>query len=394
MAAVGRSRERSGMTEPSLLQSTRALAPLLHALRDETERSRRLPPPLVAALIETGLFRLAVSRMEAGLETSALGALLVFEELASREAAAAWVVWNNTLPALMSRFLSAGARRALFGSPNLVTANSTRPTGQASREGTGFRIRGRWSLVSGCELADLFLLHAVVTQPPSAPGSPEMIMAYLPKDACRIVDTWHAGGLRGTGSHDVVVEDAWVAAEHCVWFLHPLQLEAALYAMPFAATLSAGCASICLGIARGALEALLSIAHTKMLTDRRVSLRDQPGFLAQVARMQSQLTAARLYLHEAVDAAWRACEAKAPVTLDQRANIWQAANYAAANAKAVVRAAYEAAGASALYESCPIERAHRDLHAVTQHVILSDLWLEEAGRVAVGSPPLAPMFLS
>jgi hypothetical protein len=57
-----------------------------------------------------------------------------------------------------------------------------------------------------------------------------------------------------------------------------------------------------------------------------------------------------------------------------------------------VRTAYEQAGASALYETCPIERAHRDLHAATQHVILQELWLEEAGRVALGAAPLAPLF--
>ena len=53
-----------------------------------------------------------------------------------------------------------------------------------------------------------------------------------------------------------------------------------------------------------------------------------------------------------------------------------------------------AAGASALYEQCPLERAHRDLHAAMQHVILQDVWLEDAGRVALGTPPLAPMFAS
>ena len=82
---------------------------------------------------------------------------------------------------------------------------------------------------------------------------PELIMAYVPKPSCRIVDTWQAGGLRGTGSHDVIVEDEFVPEAKSISFSQPSRLHAPLYRMPFAATMSAGCAAICLGIARSAL---------------------------------------------------------------------------------------------------------------------------------------------
>jgi alkylation response protein AidB-like acyl-CoA dehydrogenase len=220
-----------------------------------------------------------------------------------------------------------------------------------------------------------------------------MIMAYLPRAACRVVDTWHAGGLRGTGSHDVVVEDAWAPRTHCVWFDQPLRLTAALYRMPFAALLSAGCGSLCLGIAAGALRTLLDLVQTKQLTDVPLALRDQPRVLSELARMQSSLAAARLLLEDTVGAAWRSCELPAPVSMPDRANIFAAAQHAAKAALQTVRSSYELAGASALYESCPIERAHRDIHAATQHVILSELWLEDAGRIALGAAPRSPLFV-
>jgi indole-3-acetate monooxygenase len=374
------------MAVPTILETARALAPLMLSLRAQTERDRRPPPALVEALIDAQLFRLSVPREQGGLEASPLDALCVFEELASSEAAVAWLVWNNTLPALLSRHLSHAARSALFG-PRTVLANSTRPTGRAVREHDGFRVSGRWALVSGCELADVLLLRALATPP-------EMIMAYLPSRACQIVDTWHAGGLRGTGSHDVIVDGEWVPATHCVSFTQPVQLGSALYAMPFAATLSAGCASLCLGIARSALHTLLELGRTKQLVDRSTALRDQPAFLTRLAAMQAEHAAARMLLHAAVSEAWRMSQAGAPATLDERARIWQAAHHAAGAAKRVVRTAYELAGASALFEDCPIERAHRDLHAATQHIILQEAWLEDVGRVALGGAPLAPLFAS
>ena len=139
---------------------------------------------------------------------------------------------------------------------------------------------------------------------------------------------------------------------------------------------------------------MIELARTKLLTDRAVALRDQPGCLLRVARMQAQLRAARLLLHETVGEVWRSILAGAEVGLQARAEIWQAALHAVAASKDVVRTAYEAAGASALYVDCPLERAHRDLHAATQHVILQEVWLEEAGRVQLGAAPLSPMFAS
>ena len=72
--------------------------------------------------------------------------------------------------------------------------------------------------------------------------------------------------------------------------------------------------------------------------------------------------------------------------------MWRGALHATKAAKAVVTAMYEAAGASALYVDCPIERAHRDIFAVGQHIILAHGWMEGAGRVRLGLKANGPMF--
>ncbi len=69
------------------------------------------------------------------------------------------------------------------------------------------------------------------------------------------------------------------------------------------------------------------------------------------------------------------------MTERQRARLWKSGHHAAQVSRAVVRSMYEAAGTSALYVDCPIERAHRDVHAVMQHVVFAPLWLEAAGQV-------------
>src|SRR5882757_4854942 len=107
-----------------------------------------------------------------------------------------------------------------------------------------------------------------------AAGVPEARMVYLPKGSYRILDTWHVGGLRGTGSHDVVVDDIFVPAQRTFSLLDPDHIDRPLYRMPFVATMGAWCAAICLGIAQAATDTLLALSASKVPVDPGPGLRD------------------------------------------------------------------------------------------------------------------------
>ena len=61
--------------------------------------------------------------------------------------------------------------------------------------------------------------------------------------------------------------------------------------------------------------------------------------------------------------------------------------------RSAVSEIYAAAGASALYTDNLIERAHRDIHAVAQHIAIQPFWLEQAGLVGFDSEPNHPLFM-
>jgi alkylation response protein AidB-like acyl-CoA dehydrogenase len=186
----------------SATTAARELVPLLTALRDETERERGLPAQIVERLVDTRLSRIAVAQQYDGLELPVSEALEVYEVLAAAEASVAWIVWNNSLPCFLSRFLGAATRAELFADRRWLYANSTRPTGKAVADGDGYRVSGRWSLVSGCELAEWVALACIVHDGNGprmqAPGVPEQRLAVLRRGSFEILDTWHVGGLRGT----------------------------------------------------------------------------------------------------------------------------------------------------------------------------------------------------
>ncbi len=383
------------------LSAARALRATIREARKETEETRSLTPQVVECLIEAGLCRLALPTDLGGIETDPVVALKVYEELAYAEASAAWLAWNNQYVCLSSRYSPDSIWKELFSDRRLLFAICSRPTGTGVVVEDGLRVSGRWPLVSGCELADWIPLMCVLTDGTEprmlASGGPDTRMAYLPKGSYTILDTWHVGGLRGTGSHDVVVDDVFVPTERTFSDRNAVTLNRPLYRMPFLTTMSAGCAAICLGIAQAATDTLLELGRSNVQGGPRniplPVLRDRPAVQAMVAMAAAELDAARLLLHDALGDLWSACHQAAGGTDAQRVRVWSGSIHAARTAKAVVTQMYEAAGTAALYVDCPIERAHRDIHAVMQHAALGHQRLEEAGRVMLGLEPINPRFL-
>ena len=193
-----------------LLEVARAFRPRILAEREHIEEGRRLPVDLTRELAGAGFFRIFLPAAYGGLDLTPMEGMEVYEELARADASVAWCVWNGNVNWTTAQLTKEVAQR-IFDDPGMILANSTRPSGQAAVVEGGYRVSGRWSLVSGCQLSSWFILLSVVHEngtPRRTPsGGPESRFMLCPAADCEIVDTWTTGGLRGTGSHDVVVRD-------------------------------------------------------------------------------------------------------------------------------------------------------------------------------------------
>ncbi len=80
-------------------------------------------------------------------------------------------------------------------------------------------------------------------------------------------------------------------------------------------------------------------------------------------------------------------------TVEDRAVLYSAGLYAASVARECVLAMHAAAGTTALYVDCPLERSIRDLQTMERHIAAQPVWLEDSGRVLVGHEPINPLFM-
>jgi alkylation response protein AidB-like acyl-CoA dehydrogenase len=378
------------------LAAARTLAPTILRSRNETEAARRLAEPIVAGLRNARLCRMALAEDVAGLAMSTPDMLDVYEALAYAEPSVAWIVWNNAFSCFFSRHLAPKARHEIFGDEQWLYGGSSRPTGKAAVDGDDYRVDGRWSLVSGCELAEWLMLMCSIEengQPRMVgPKQPEMRFVFVRRGDFEILDTWHVGGLRGTGSHDVVVQGVRIPRSHTLSPAEPSTLDAPLGRIPIICSMAAGYGAQTLGIAQCSIDTLVELTKTKVAPDSGIGLRERTDVLESIVRHGAALDAARAYLRGCTEKLWETAETGARVPLDTISGVWAAGLHAADAALRAVVATYAAGGTTSLYTDCPLERAHRDIHAMLRHIVVQPFWLWDAGRVKLGIAPTHPLY--
>jgi alkylation response protein AidB-like acyl-CoA dehydrogenase len=212
------------------------------------------------------------------------------------------------------------------------------------------------------------------------------------------VDTWDVSGLAGTGSHDVVIDQVFVAAPYTCYFGPGMERQCTHYQSPvyhyvLYASFALPIGAVALGIAQGAIDAGLELTQSKTSGGSTEPLREQPMFQIRLAEAVALVRSARAWLHAVVQHTWELLLTTGDVPFAARAELLLAAANATRSAALAVDILYTAAGASANYRRSPLQRALRDIHAATQHMGTAPQQFESAGRMLVGLPPLQPLIL-
>jgi alkylation response protein AidB-like acyl-CoA dehydrogenase len=379
-------------TEELLRAHARELAARIAAAAPAIEEQRRVPEPLVSEIARAGFFRMLVPRDVGGLEVEPGAMIDVLAEIARGDGSAGWAVMIGATSGVIGAYLPEPAAREIFATnPDVVVGGAFHPRGRATVVDGGYRVRGRWPFASGCQHCGWLLGGCIVFEGDKPKlregGAPEARMMILPANEVTILDTWHVSGLRGTGSHDIVIEDAFVPAERSVWFsIDPVRRGGALYAFPVYGLLALGIAAVALGIARGAIDDLLELAGAKVPTGSRRPLAERAATQTTVAQASALLASARAHVHATVDEIWQTATCGDSPTLDQRARLRLAATHAVRDAARIVDLAYECGGATSIYADSALQRRFRDVHVATQHVLVAPATYELAGRVLLGLP--------
>jgi len=380
-----------------LIEAARGLKPEIDAVREELDRRRQLPLALVEALRAAGMFSLWLPGTLGGPALNVVDFVKVIEELARFDGSVGWCASIGACYSRLAGCLAPEVAAKVFDGGRSVLAGTLNPTGKAEVVPGGYRVTGRWAYGSGIEHSTWTIGNCVV-QDGDVPrletsGAPEVRLMIFPTKATEIIDTWHVGGLRGTGSHDYRVADLFVAQDHSLQGFTPAPtVPGTLYSLPMTTVFGVSIAAVPLGIARAAIDALVDLAHVKTPMGSKVMLRDKSAIQAGVGRAEALLRSARAFLFETVQELWDEVDGGAPASMRKRALVRLANAQAAAASAEAVDLMHNAGGGTSVYESNRLERCFRDVHAATQHIAVATSNYELSGRVLLGLDPGTPRF--
>jgi indole-3-acetate monooxygenase len=392
--------DSAGVLTHPVVAAAEALAQAARAGRGEAEAARRTPAALAEQVAAAGLYQLYLPRMVGGPQVSPIEGFLAIEAISRGDGTVGWCAMIASIMASQLARLPPEVGRELAGTPaDYRACGSGRPGGPTEGrawpvEG-GWRVSGQWNFASGFDNARWLYCTCVEmagAQPKlNAAGKPALRVVWIPQAAARAIDTWHVLGMRGTGSRDFAVEDAFVPArfsipaEQTALLTDPLYHPRSLITLQWTLTVANA-----LGMARGAIDDLIALAGTEASTLNTTLLRDRPAVQRELGLAEAAVQSARAYVLSAVGALW------AELTAGQAPSdgaVAQARLAIVHGMHAAVRAVdkvFHAAGTNAIYQSLPLEKAFRDIHVAVQHGASLPQYFEGAGKVLLGLRPSDP----
>ena len=366
------------------VERARELEGLIREHADAAERDRRLPRPVALAFAETGLYRIAAPEDLGGMDADPATQIEVIETISRFDGSAGW---NLMIGIETFGLLAPGcvACRSMIEDPMVIVSSSTAAVGRADREGDGYRVSGRWQFVSGCHNGSVF--GATVRLYEDGDAVSQNVYAIVSEGDYRILDTWNVGGMCGSGSHDVEVNDVWVPASQIVAPLGGADAGTAQLRFPLGARLAFNKVAVALGLARAGIEAFVKLAEGKVPRFTSRSLRERAASQRAVAEAEVRVLSARTLVLALVDVMWRKVLAGAHITTRERAVFQLACSDAVRGAVSAVDQVCDAAGTTANQREHPLERIGRDIRVVRQHITVASHHIDDAGRVLLGLAP-------
>jgi 3-hydroxy-9,10-secoandrosta-1,3,5(10)-triene-9,17-dione monooxygenase len=380
----------------AIIAAARALFPRLRDRAARTEELRRLPAETERDLHDAGLFRIVQPKRVGGFEFDYVALVDCADALGQADASVAWNFANLASHHWMLAMFDKRAQDLVWNKDvdALIASSFIFPAGRARKVDGGYVLRGSWPFSSGVDSCEWNMLASVVSSDDEADGI-EYRIFLVNKSDYKIVDMWNASGLRGTGSNDVEVHDAFVA--------EPMTLAVSdlaggptpgsavnpnpLYALPVFSLFPYVLSGVALGNAQACLDDYVDLARHRASTYNRAKLGDLQSTQIKIAEASAKIDAARRIMRSnCIEAMADARRGYVP-DIAAKTRLRRDGAFSVNLCTEAVSLLFAASGARGLFTTGALQRQFRDGHAINSHIAFNfDAAGTNYGRVALGLP--------
>ncbi|MGH7906985.1 MAG: acyl-CoA dehydrogenase family protein [Candidatus Binataceae bacterium] len=365
----------------NLVEAAKRIGPSLRARSDEINQLRRLPDGVWRDLVETGLLRALQPSRWGGVEAGLDEFYAAVAEVARAEGSTGWALGIVGVHPWQTALYPRQLQEEIWGDdPTIFNSSSYAPTGKAEKAPGGWRLDGRWSFSTGCDHCQWVNLGAI-------PGMttveglevPDFRSFILPRKDYRIDDNWFVSGLAGSGSKDIVVDNAFVPEYRSQshwdytrgvplpgWEINP----SPLYKLPWAVVFNLALAAATLGAAQGFLEEWINASRTR-IGGLGLKVSEDPYTYKLLAEASYTIDSGLLTLIRDAGAMMETVRAGEAIPYKRRAAIRYNACRAAQLAARAVDDLYESSSGRIIFFGHPLHRRYQDVKAMLGHAYLN-----------------------
>ena len=383
------------VTYKEAMRRAREIVPTLAERAQKCEDARVLLPENEKLLHETGLFRYHQPKRYGGMELAFVAQTDIVAELARGCPSTAWNVGNIGCHHWILAYYEPETQREVWGAnPDVMIASSIAlAAGRGRKVKDGYVVSGRWPFSSAVDNCDWNML-AVTIYGDDGKTPVDWRLCIVPKSDYRIIDTWYAMGMIGTGSKDIEVNEIFVPERRSLEITrcrggaeHPgAQLNAGpLYRIPLVAAAGHPLSATALGAAEGALEHVVKVFSKRVGTYTGAKVSDFQAVQIKIARARALVDSARCLMRESAIAFDRYAERDEVPALEEKLRLRIQNTLAVMQSREAVETLWSCYGANAIYTRDPLQRYLRDTQAINQHFSFNfDIAGSAYGTVAMG----------
>ncbi|MFG2357349.1 acyl-CoA dehydrogenase family protein [Streptomyces sp. NPDC048521] len=344
----------------------RDAAVLAAAQAGTADSGRRVAPEVIEALTAAGFARWLVPSERGG---EPRGYAELVRSVAALGTECASTAWLASLFAFAARYVACLPEKAqaeVWGDgPDARVCVVNKPLGTAVPVGDGWRLSGEWTFVSGVEYADWALLAGPAPAGPPGKGGEPPRFFLVPRADFGFRDTWHSLGMRGTGSHTLVLDDVLVPEYRTCLREDAMKGRVVGVSTPPPPTLAVNGLTFVAPALGAALGALRAAAHAT--TVPATGPREASGQAYQIgyARAAGLIDAAQLLLLRVAEVA---DTGRLNPVLVRRSR--RDAAHALELLVEAVDLLLRAGGTRAQDDRHPLQRFWRDVHSVASHAVV------------------------
>ncbi|MCS5681951.1 MAG: acyl-CoA dehydrogenase family protein [Actinomycetota bacterium] len=345
----------------------------------EAEALGQLPDETTKRMKATGVIRLLQPPEHGGYAADPTDFMEAVMALGNADSAVGWVAGVIGVHPWEMAFNDQRVLQEVWGQDaDTWVASPYAPNGIARQVDGGFVFNGKWEFSSGTDSCDWIVLGGLVEGEELVDGIPQMYHFLLPRSDYEIVeDSWNVMGLRGTGSKDIIVNDA-VVPEYRVLnatkvFDGTAATEAgrdeALYRMPWSAIFPVALSAAVVGICEGALACHYSYQASR--TSMLGPMAKNPYLSSRVGEAASEIHASRSQLLYNVSNMYALAQSGVEIPLEMRIAGRRDQVRAARRAVEALDDIYIRSGGGATRDENPLAKWFRDAHTAINHTIFA-----------------------